>query len=34
VLAGSVITTLPMVIVFFLAQRHFVYGIATQGRKA
>ncbi|OLF13550.1 sugar ABC transporter permease [Actinophytocola xanthii] len=33
VLAGSVITTLPMVIVFFLAQRHFVYGIATQGRK-
>jgi multiple sugar transport system permease protein len=33
VLAGSVITTVPMVIVFFLAQRHFVYGIATQGRK-
>jgi multiple sugar transport system permease protein len=33
VLAGSVITTLPMVVVFFLAQRHFVYGIATQGRK-
>jgi len=33
VLAGSVLTTLPMVIVFFLAQRHFVYGIATQGRK-
>jgi multiple sugar transport system permease protein len=33
VLAGSVITTLPMVIVFFLAQRHFIYGIATQGRK-
>lgn len=33
VLAGSVITTLPMVIVFFVAQRHFVYGIATQGRK-
>ena len=33
VLAGSVITTLPMIIVFFLAQRHFVRGIATQGRK-
>ena len=33
VLAGSVITTLPMVVVFFLAQRHFIYGIATQGRK-
>jgi multiple sugar transport system permease protein len=33
VLAGSVITTLPMIIVFFLAQRHFVQGIATQGRK-
>jgi multiple sugar transport system permease protein len=33
VLAGSVITTLPMIIVFFLAQRHFIYGIATQGRK-
>ncbi len=33
VLAGSAITTLPMVIVFFLAQRHFIYGIATQGRK-
>ncbi len=33
VLAGSVITTLPMVLVFFLAQRHFIHGIATQGRK-
>ncbi|MFL6122102.1 carbohydrate ABC transporter permease [Actinophytocola sp.] len=33
VLAGSVITTLPMIIVFFLAQRHFIQGIATQGRK-
>ncbi|MEJ3746796.1 carbohydrate ABC transporter permease [Actinomycetes bacterium KLBMP 9797] len=33
VLAGSVITTLPMVIIFFLGQRHFVEGIATQGRK-
>jgi multiple sugar transport system permease protein len=33
VLAGSVITVLPMVVVFFLAQRHFIHGIATQGRK-
>jgi multiple sugar transport system permease protein len=33
VLAGSVITTLPMLIVFFFAQRHFIRGIATQGRK-
>jgi multiple sugar transport system permease protein len=33
VAAGTVITVLPMVIVFFLAQRHFVQGIATQGRK-
>lgn len=33
VLAGSVITALPMIIVFLLAQRHFVGGIATQGRK-
>ena len=33
VLAGSVITTLPMVIVFFLGQRYFIEGIATQGRK-
>jgi multiple sugar transport system permease protein len=33
VLAGSVITTLPMIIVFFLAQRHFIQGIANQGRK-
>ncbi|MCP3803982.1 carbohydrate ABC transporter permease [Allokutzneria sp. A3M-2-11 16] len=33
VLAGSVITTVPMIIVFFLAQRYFMQGIATQGRK-
>jgi multiple sugar transport system permease protein len=33
VLAGGVITTLPLIIVFFLAQRHFIDGIATQGRK-
>lgn len=33
VLAGSVITTLPMILVFFFAQRYFIHGIATQGRK-
>lgn len=33
VLAGSVITTLPMIILFFILQRYFVEGIATQGRK-
>ncbi|MGI5211714.1 carbohydrate ABC transporter permease [Plantactinospora sp. CA-290183] len=33
VLAGSVIATVPMIILFFLAQRHFVQGIATSGRK-
>ncbi|SFI56514.1 carbohydrate ABC transporter permease [Amycolatopsis regifaucium] len=32
VLAGSVLTTLPMIIVFFLAQRHFVDGISTRRR--
>lgn len=29
--AGSVIVTLPMIIVFFIFQRHFVEGIATSG---
>jgi multiple sugar transport system permease protein len=33
VLAGSVIATVPMIIVFFLAQRHFIQGIATTGRR-
>lgn len=33
VLAASVITTIPMIIVFFLGQRYLVQGIATQGRK-
>jgi multiple sugar transport system permease protein len=33
VLAGGVITTVPLIIVFFLAQRYFIDGIATQGRK-
>lgn len=30
---ASVITTVPMVVLFFLAQRHFVEGIATTGTK-
>jgi multiple sugar transport system permease protein len=30
---ASVITTIPMVILFFIAQRHFVEGIATTGTK-
>jgi multiple sugar transport system permease protein len=31
--AGGVIVTVPMLIIFFLAQRHFVEGIATTGAK-
>jgi multiple sugar transport system permease protein len=33
VMAASVIITLPMIIVFFLAQRYFIEGIATTGSK-
>jgi multiple sugar transport system permease protein len=33
VIAGTVLATLPMILVFFLGQRYFVEGIATQGRK-
>ncbi|MFC7383595.1 carbohydrate ABC transporter permease [Sphaerisporangium rhizosphaerae] len=33
VLAASVVTTLPLVVVFFLGQRYFVQGIATTGRR-
>ena len=33
VVAATVLATLPMIIVFFLGQRYFVEGIATQGRK-
>jgi multiple sugar transport system permease protein len=33
VMAASVVITLPMVIVFFLAQRFFIEGIATTGSK-
>ena len=33
IMAGLVISVLPMIIIFFLGQRYFVEGIATQGRK-
>jgi multiple sugar transport system permease protein len=33
VVTASVITTVPMIILFFLGQRHFVEGISTTGSK-
>lgn len=33
VMAASVVITIPMVVIFFLAQRYFVEGIATTGSK-
>jgi multiple sugar transport system permease protein len=33
VMAASVISTIPMIILFFLGQRYFVEGIVTTGRK-
>jgi multiple sugar transport system permease protein len=33
ILAAMVIATVPMIIIFFLGQRFFLEGIATQGRK-
>ncbi len=33
VMAGSVIITVPMIVLFFLGQRHFVQGIALTGSK-
>lgn len=33
VVTASVVTTIPMIVLFFLAQRHFVEGIATTGAK-
>lgn len=33
VMAASVLITLPMIVIFFLAQRYFVEGIATTGSK-
>ncbi|WP_410671464.1 carbohydrate ABC transporter permease [Amycolatopsis sp. cmx-4-68] len=32
VLAGSVVTTVPLLVVFFLAQRHFLAGITAENR--
>jgi multiple sugar transport system permease protein len=33
IVAGMVIATVPMIIVFFIGQRYFIQGIATQGGK-
>jgi multiple sugar transport system permease protein len=33
VIAGTVLATIPMIIIFFLGQRYFIERIATQGRK-
>jgi multiple sugar transport system permease protein len=33
IVTASVITTVPMIILFFLGQRHFIEGIATTGSK-
>ncbi len=33
IMAGTVVTVLPMIILFAIFQRYFVHGIATQGRK-
>jgi multiple sugar transport system permease protein len=33
VIAAMVISTLPMILIFFVGQRYFIEGIATQGRK-
>ncbi len=33
VLAASVVATVPLIILFFLGQRYFIEGIASQGRK-
>lgn len=33
IMAGAVITTLPVIVVFLIAQRHFIQGVATAGLK-
>jgi multiple sugar transport system permease protein len=33
ILAAMVLATLPLIVIFFLGQRYFLEGIATQGRK-
>jgi len=32
-MAALVLSTLPMIILFFLGQRYFISGIAVEGRK-
>ena len=32
-MAASVVLTIPMIVLFFLAQRHLVEGVATTGLK-
>ena len=33
IIAGTVVTVLPMIVLFAIFQRYFIHGIATQGRK-
>jgi len=33
IIAGTVVTVVPMIVIFAIFQRYFVHGIATQGRK-
>jgi multiple sugar transport system permease protein len=33
IMAGTVVTVLPMIVLFAVFQRYFIQGIATQGRK-
>ena len=33
IVTAGVITTLPMIVLFFLGQRHFIEGVATTGVK-
>ncbi|MFI6450456.1 hypothetical protein ACIBF6_02800 [Streptosporangium amethystogenes] len=33
VLAARAVTALPLIVIFFLGQRHFPQGIATTGRR-
>jgi multiple sugar transport system permease protein len=33
IMAGTVILTVPMIVIFAIFQRYFIHGIATQGRK-
>ncbi len=33
IMAALVLSTLPMILIFFLGQRYFIEGITLQGRK-